>query len=366
MIGHDEWTAIEKIKRVSFTVKHTEELLMHQAKTKSLSKRRILNDSSLYSEPIGDMTVGAGYSVTYSPDFDTPTNISPRYVLEFDGGTTLYNYVDHVSCYVQFLSFSLGVRLKPSDIRISRHSHDEMMALVEKHSYPGDHKVNYVWPEAEIDTRDVWAGGWPVMAWDDDELLVLRQCIVSWIGRYAKWRNAYALMMVSLSLKGEISANRLITACKWFEEIPLTKQRNVIAKEHIDAIARTAAEKASELGYESATTHRIFGSLKAIRMESNKDRFSRLVMLLRQRFGYSILPKDVVPHLCRAIEFRGKTAHGHFNSVDKAELRAFSNATCAMEAICYLLTALDLPIHENGLKRVHRNPVIRDYHNAHE
>jgi hypothetical protein len=366
VIGHDEWGAIEKIKRVSFTVKHTEELLRHQAKTKSLSKRRVPNDSSLYSESIGNMKVGAGYIVTYSLDFDAPTNIQPRYELEFTDGTTLYNYVEHVSCYVQFLSFSLGVHLKPSDIRISRHSQDEMRVLLEKQSYPGDHNVNYVWPEVEINTSDLWAGGFSIMAWDDDELLVLRQCIVSWIGRYAEWRNAYVLMMTSLTLKGEISANRLIAACKWFEEIPLTKLQNIIAVEHINAIAGAAAEKACELGYNPAIKLRIAGSLRTIRKESHKDRFSRLVTLLRQRFGYSILPEDVVNHLCRAIKFRGRTAHGHFQSRDKAESRAFSKSIYAMEAICYLLTALDLPIHENGLQRVHRNPVIRDYHNAYE
>ena len=50
--------------------------------------------------------------------------------------------------------------------------------------------------------------------------------------------------------------------------------------------------------------------------------------------------------------------------MDRAERRAFSNAIRAMEAVCYLLTALELPIHEAGLKRVQRNPVIRDYLDA--
>lgn len=204
------------------------------------------------------------------------------------------------------------------------------------------------------------------MAWDDYELSVLRQCIVFWIERDTKWRSSYILMMNSLTLKNEISANRLIAACKWFEEIPLTKSQNTIAVEHIDTIASAAGEKARELGYKSAITRRIVGSLKAIRMESHKDRFSRLVILLRQRFGYPILPEDVVPQLCRAIEFRGKTAHGHFQPMDKAEFHAFSKSTYAMEAICYLLTALELPIHEKGLQRVQYNPVIRDYRNAYK
>lgn len=368
VIGHDGWTATDKVKRVSFKVKHTKDLLRHPAKTKALAEHRFTNedDFSLYSAPASDMTVRADYSVAYSSDFDAPTNICPQFELEFDDGKTLNNYVHHISCYVQFLSFSLGILLKPSEIHISRHSRDEMMALIAKQSYPGDHNVNYVWPEFEIDACNVWVGGSPVSASNDDELFTLRQCLVSWMGRYTKWRNAYALMMTSLTLKGEISANRLIAACKWFEEIPLTKSKNAIEEEHVIALTRAATEKASELGYKSAITRRIAGSLKSIRTESHEDRFSRLVMLVRQRFGYSILSEGVVLHLRRAIEFRGKTAHGHFEPVDEVEFRAFSKATYAMEAICYLLTALDLPIHEDGLKRVQHNPVVRDYLNAYE
>ena len=171
------------------------------------------------------------------------------------------------------------------------------MALVEKQSYPGDHNVNYVWPEVEIDTRNVWVGGSPVCAWDNEELLVLRQCVVSWIERDTEWANAYALMMTSLTSRGEISAARLFAACKWFEEIPLTKPENTIAEEDINEIASVAAEKALELGYESAIFRRVAGSLKAIRTESNEHRFSRLIRRVRQRFGYSVLPEDVVLHL---------------------------------------------------------------------
>jgi hypothetical protein len=204
------------------------------------------------------------------------------------------------------------------------------------------------------------------MAWDDDELSALRKCVVCWMGRHTEWHNAYVLMMSSLNLKREISAHRLIEACKWFEEIPLTKVQRAIMKEHIDAIASAAADKAGELGYEAAMKSRIAGSLKTIRMESHEDRFSRLVKLIRHKFGQSILPEGVVAHLRRAIDFRGKTAHGHFIPADEAEFREFSKSVRAMEATCYLLTALELPINEGGLKRVQSNPVVRYYLHAYE
>ena len=37
-----------------------------------------------------------------------------------------------------------------------------------------------------------------------------------------------------------------------------------------------------------------------------------------------------------------------------------------MEAFCYLLTALDLPISETGMKRIGSNPLVRDYRLAYD
>ena len=84
VIGHDAWATTDKIKRVSFTVKNTEGLLRHQVKTKALSRRHPLNkdDFTLYSEPIDDITVRADYAVTYSSNFDVPTNIWPRIAID--------------------------------------------------------------------------------------------------------------------------------------------------------------------------------------------------------------------------------------------------------------------------------------------
>jgi hypothetical protein len=161
VIGNDQWTAAERVKRASFEVKHTKDLFRHLAKMEAIAKRETSKQDNfnLFSEPVAGMTVRAGYNANYSTEFDAPTDIWPQFELEFEDGATLYNYITHVSCYVQFLSFSLGEHLIPSKIRISRHSHDEMMATFEDGSYLGDHTVNYVWPEIEIDTGDLWVGG---------------------------------------------------------------------------------------------------------------------------------------------------------------------------------------------------------------
>lgn len=172
-------------------------------------------------------------------------------------------------------------------------------------------------------------------------------------------------MMHSLTLRQQISADRLLTACKWFEEIPLTRAQPAIADDHIELIAQAAAQKGSDLGY-AAIKNRITGALKSIRTESNEDRFSRLLNTVERKFGESIFDAVILTHLKRALEFRGKSAHGHFSPADDAEYRAFVKSICATEALCSLLTACDFPITSAGIERARSNPFVRDYRLASE
>jgi hypothetical protein len=126
------------------------------------------------------------------------------------------------------LSFCFGVRLKPSAIRIDRLSFADMMAAIEKREYPGDHDVHYVWPEVEIDNHDLWVGGSPVRSWNDEELTAFRACLVSWMNRATAWRRPYTLMMASFGLNRVVSSERLLNACRWFEDMPIAKAQPVL------------------------------------------------------------------------------------------------------------------------------------------
>jgi hypothetical protein len=203
-------------------------------------------------------------------------------------------------------------------------------------------------------------GGPLFTAWDNEELRALREALITWVRRNADWKNANDQMMHCLASKHEISPDRLLAACKWFEEIPLTKARAAITEEHIAIIAETASLKASELGY-SNTRERIAGALKPLRMQSNEQRFSRLVEQVRERFGPSILGSEAVNHLKNALAFRGKSAHGHYTASDDAEFRNFVKSIYAVEALCFLLMALDLPIAGKGIERANSNQFITDY-----
>src|SRR5882757_56345 len=367
VVGHDPWTAEDGVKRVSFQVKHTKQLMRHDHKVKAIGRSRFPTEEhfTIFNDAAQGMMLRAWYGATYGMEFDAPKEIWSTGI-EFDEPRSIREYILHVSDYVNFLSFCFGVQLKPSAIRIDRLSFAQMMDAVEKHEYLGDHEVHYIWPEVEVDNRDLWVGGSPVRSWDDQELASLRECLVAWMNRAATWRRPCALMITSFGLKNVVSSERLLNACRWLEEVPIAKAQPVLSISEIDAIVTVATAKAQELGHDAAIGERIAGAIRWIRAETAEQQFKRLIGTVERKFGRGILPDEAVEHLKRAINFRGKSAHGHFNPESDAEFRAFSKSTRAMEALCYLLTTLELPISEEGLTRVGSNPVLRDYRMAYD
>jgi ApeA N-terminal domain 1 len=360
VIGHDRWEATDRIKTVTFQARRAKEMLRHREKFDKLVKTKRGDPDDLFSETANGMTIRGGYAGWYSLEYDSVRDISTVLEIEFEAGPTLFEYLEYASALVNFFSFSIGAHMQPSDIRIFRLSRKQLMEAMEAQVFPGDHSVQYAWPEVPVEDLDLWVGGSLVTAWDDEQLAALRKCIVTWMERHPTWKKANIQMMQCLASKGEISADRLLAACKWFEEIPLTKTQGAIADEHLGLIVQTATQKASELGYEKLT-ERIAGALRYIKTESHEQRFLRLVDRLTEKFGSGILGDAVLADLKRAIAFRGVSAHGHFNPEDEAEFRAFQRAIYAMEALCFLLTAYELPISARGIERARSNPFIRDY-----
>ena len=340
VVGHDRWTDTDMVRTVSFSVKHSMELLRHKDKVKALGSTRYpkQEDITIFKVAASGMKLRAGYGVTYGSEFNAPKALWPIFEIEFDEPQSIHDYIKHVSNYVGFLSFCLGVKLKPDRIGINRLSHDEIMATlettIETGTYPSNHEVQYVWPEEKIESHDLWVGGSPVRAWDEEELNALRACLVAWMDRSNAWEIPYVMMMTSFALKNVISAERIINACRWFENIPIARpqKQNALPDEDVEAIVTAATQKAEELGHAPQIRERVAGAIKWVKAESAEEQFTRLVAKIEEKFGKEILPDSVIVHLKRAIRFRGKTAHGHFNPKDDKEFFAFSKSIRAMEA----------------------------------
>ena len=242
----------------------------------------------------------------------------------------------------------------------------EMQEAVTARTYLSDHQVYYVWDEEKFEQRDTAAFGSPVRAYDDDALASLRTCLLTWMNRAEQWHKPYSLMMGSLALRNDVSAERLINACRWLDEIPLARPKNGLPKKDVQMIANAASDKALELGHDKAVRERIKNAVRWVRVETSEGRFSRLVERVEDKFGKGILPANVVKHLTGAIQFRGRVAHGHFEPSNDAEHQAFYKSMRAVEALCLLLTAVDLPISEEGCKNIASHPLVEGYMRAYE
>jgi hypothetical protein len=321
VIGHNAWAAEDGVKRVTFRVQHTKELMHHREKVDALG-RKYPNDDGLniYELVVDGMTLRARYSATYGMDFDSPKEFWPSFEIEFEETKLLEEYIRYVLTYVQFLSFCFGVRLKPSAIQIDRLSFAGMIAALEKQEYRSHHVVHYNWPEFEIDDRDLWVGGSPVRVWDDQEVASFRSCLALWM---------------ELAPADGSRTFRELKRSRRFLTRPSMQLQMLLRPRLVSwALLRPCA--------------------------------SRLLASVEEKFGRGVLPGDAISHLKRALALRGKSAHGHFNPENEREFRAFVKSVRAMEALCYLLTAQDLPISEAGIQRVRDNRLIRDYRASHD
>jgi hypothetical protein len=359
VIGPDLWSESDRLKYVTFMIENTKSILGHTEKLRLLS----VADAAvreLFDFRIGEMSFRIGYGSSYTAEHDYPTKTWPYFEIEFYDGIALSNYLEYVISVVEFFSAALGVYLQPGEIKICRLSLAEMMTAIESDKFNDLHSVEYIWSKIKLEEKRIWHGHSFILAYDDAELSALQGCLFQWVERLSEWKRAYSLMMASLSLTNEISANRLMAVWRWFEEIPGTGMTSVIADKDISAISEQATNKAKDLGYEGIQ-NRIVGALKRIGTETNFERFERLVASARAKFGVDIFDDKILDHLDRAIGFRGRVAHGHIGTDSESEFRQFAKSTHAMEALCFLLTIRDMPMTEEGIRRVRSNPFVSDY-----
>jgi hypothetical protein len=83
--------------------------------------------------------------------------------------------------------------------------------------------------------------------------------------------------------------------------------------------------------------------------------------MIQERFGSEIVKDSAIEDLNAALRLRGAAAHGHLRVEEEEDFRRLVRAIYSMEALCFLLTAVELPIGEAGLERIRSNPLVRDY-----
>jgi len=362
IIGHDKWKENDPIKRVIFSIKHVDQLLKNIKQFDRFIKAKPYGEgkTEIFSIKVKGCMITAGYRAQYILGYDEPREVWPYITIEFDQAVPLSDYLDSVLSFVRFLSLSIGRAFTPSSIKICRLSVNEMINAVEDNSYHGEYSVKYVWPGIDFQDSDIRIGGALFRLHDDHDSKIFKEGLKSFFDSEKDWRKAHIQMMVCLELDQEISARRLLEACKWFEEIPSTKAENAIKDTDLKIISENTANEAKKLGYDNLE-QRVFGVLKSIKKETNEMRFKRLVSKLKNKFVLDFLDQDLIDHLKKAFQYRGRTAHGHFSPKDDEEFSSFLKSIYAIEMFCFLLVADSLPLDERGIERVANHRFVQNY-----
>lgn len=360
--GDNAWLKGDPVRRISFSIEHAEELLRYSDKFEAVVEAEFgdMPDSTLFALKAGGMTLKAWYPASGDLTFKHATHIGVRYGIEFDEPRDLTSYMPEMLRLVHFVSAAMGHSFAPSDIHFSRLTHAEYMAAVEARKGYREHKVHYVWA-SDAPKSNLWIGRSFAHVRGEAELAAFLDCLKAWIERDAAWRSATHMMMGSLSLQPVMSGERLMTACRWLENIPGADSEMAVTDDDINAIAEVAGAEAENRGHKDYKA-RIAGVIRGqLKKESNGERFARLHKSICHKFGNDALEENVIAYLLRAMQFRGRVAHGDFEPDNEADHQSFAKSVYAMEALCYLLTIRDLPMSGEGARRATRQQIIANF-----
>jgi hypothetical protein len=360
--GDNAWLQGDPVRRISFSINHAEELLRYSDKFEAVVEAEFgdMPDSTLFALRADGMILKAWYPASGNLTFKHATHIGVRYGIEFDEPRDLTSYMPEMLRLVHFVSAAMGHRFAPSDIHFSRLTDAEYMAAIEVRKGYREHKVHYVWA-SDPPKNNLWIGRSFAHVRSEAELAAFLDCLKEWIERDAAWRSATNMMMGSLGLQRVMSGERLMTACRWLEQIPGADSAMAVSNDDINAIAEVAGAEAAKRGHENYQP-RIAGVIRGhLKKESNGERFARLHKSICDKFGDDALKENVIPYLLQAMQFRGRVAHGDFEPYNEADYRSFAKSVYAMEALCYLLTIRDLPMSSEGACRATTQQIVANF-----
>jgi hypothetical protein len=230
---------------------------------------------------------------------------------------------------------------------------------IELKDYPTDFSVFYNWGTVDevSSSKTGFAIGY-LSVTNEKRKTLFKESLSTWLSQEKNWENAFRSIMPSLRHNNIFSGDRLMAVFRWFEQIPTAKAIQTLDEKDITRILNSVKPVAAGLGL---SENRIKQALMPLRTENNSGRIDRLVNEIATSFGSSVLPIQATKHLEAAFYFRNRCAHGHFDPADDNEFKQFYLATAAMEALCFLLVAKQLPFPANVSETFKHAPFVYNY-----
>lgn len=283
--------------------------------------------------------------------------VEPRFEIEFSEKKTLQDVQYVINGIVSFFSFCMGIPMSPTNIMINKHSETEIEEAINSNIVLDDHEVVGQYRQFPIDDVEIESATSPFNASEPDSLLLFKDAITLWLQRQDQWFEAYSVLMGTLKHRRSISGDRLISACRWLEEIPDVASINVMNEVEFLQIVSAARFAAKSLGLTSLND-RISNGLKNIKKETSKQRFHRICSELKLTSKYGIEHQSMVRKLANALAIRGRVAHRSYSGKITEEL---NESILAIEALCFLLTVRDLPSDDKSLILIKKHRMVDMY-----
>lgn len=364
LVGHDVWTDEDLVRRISFRIKGLDLLFRNSPHfTKVVdSDMAEMPDLTAFSTEIEEAILKAWLAPSGSLASQRPTNVTPWIVAEFKQGQTLSDTQWAVRRITRFFSAVSGQSLRASDLIVSRYSQADMLARAERHEPTPEHRVFRFEDGEEMQSASAEPFRTLIRLWSSDEREALEASLATWMKRDDQWGPASAMMADTISKQNEMSASRLLSATRCFEEIPDAAPQNVISQDHAKALGKLIGRGAAQLGYEGIAG-RFKNAISKIALETNRKRLERLVADVRAVFGETIVDDHLVDWVVEAMRMRGQAAHGARTALDE-EYEVFARAVESVECLNILLMLKGLPLGNEHLARASHHPLVQQYRNC--
>ncbi|SNR35050.1 hypothetical protein SAMN06265378_102390 [Paracoccus sediminis] len=279
LIGTDPWRADEPVRRVSFRSPDAEYLFVHAEKQRCIIQKESFSEDniSFFNTSVGVETYGANHDVTLILGNPVPRMDGIRFYIEFPEGCPLNAVWQRLTTYLSFLSFMANRHVAAQSIRMGK--------VLKRDAMQPEHEAVLSWLEPEPQGEACPAAKAPFAAWDDEDLASLGQGLSCWIGRIEGWQDAYVRMTACRGSTERDASERLLTAWRWFERLPDTRERKVLDPLAIKPLADAAFAVAQEQGLD-ISRKRIDGSLRTLCKEGFEQRVRRLVAFRHAGHGY--------------------------------------------------------------------------------
>lgn len=363
-VGGERWKLDSKIGQVTFEVSGVENLLRHREKLRHFLNNPIFDsDGVVYKIDPPSYTLKIVFISKINIFSDYPVEPEIKIHVTYNDPVSIKHFREDIRGFVAYLSFLAGSRLVEDNVKVCARTEVDYEEIINRGDYAGFSDVYYR-QNKEVRQNFFRSSADDLLTVSDDqEASSFGQCYAAWNNQLDEWSTAYTLMLNAFFMAGEVSGNRLMNACRWFENIPSARPLTTDSAEHVAKISEAALSEANRLGVDdNETKSRIVNALKSIGLESRREHIGRLKDRLSCHFGSSISDEKFVEHVMVGLgRLRGKAAHNHVAPTGAVEFRQLNKSITAIEAMCWLLTAEALPLSDAAKRRAVGHAMVLSY-----